>query len=185
MYTRFLLLILSLWIMSCQKNDSIVIAPKKVLMIEEYIHDDDGVIFKITNDIDSLINNRTKLIQKIDSLSFKKFHFSFSTDSVNNRSTYTWMKKDEYVCWKYKYVYDGPVPKLNPNDDRYFLTVLIDNPAANDINTKYCTYDKLIYYNQSDIVTAAYQSVFPYPVNDTVYVSISAFLKQFFPKYIK
>jgi len=196
MKTFILLFIFSICLISCQKNDDVIttlsapldeITPLDTVVkvrnyfIEEYTHDIDGVVFKITNDIDSLINNRTKLIQKIDSLSFKKFQFPFSTDSVNNRSTYTWMKKGDYVCWRYKYVYDGQIPKINPNDDRYFVSIIINNPSSSDT---YCTYDKLFYFNQVDVDKVRYQNIFPYPVNDTVYVNISSIFKEHFEKYI-
>jgi hypothetical protein len=194
MKTLILFFIFAVCLISCEKNDdtNLIYSEKndevdkpqveiRNPFIEEYVYDSGGVVFKITNDIDSLINNRTQTLQLIDSLAFKKLHYRNTIDSINNKDVYTWMKKGDYVCWRYKYIFDGPI---NSTNSRYFISTVIDNPLSTTITDKYCEYSISLYYYQIDTEKYDYKNIFPYPVNDTVYVNISSIFKQHFSRYI-
>lgn len=167
MKTKFWLILcfLSFIFASCKKEEGENKPHKDSLLIEEYIHDPTGVVFKIVNDIDSGLNYQENLIQKVDSVYLKKFHI-FIGDTNMYGPTYTWFsKKGQYVCWRYNYI-DG-IDKLIdigfPNHFRYYIP------------WKYCSFLTDVYCSEALREYPNFLRRFPKPINDTVYCKLSSF----------
>jgi len=162
------LLIILLFCVSCKKQDLNPVNKepyKNSLLIEEYIHDSTGIVFKIINDIDSAYNYQEKFNQKVDSVYLKKFHI-FIGDTNMYSTTYTWFsKKGQYVCWRYNYI-DGNSKLIDigfPNHIRYY------NPW------KYCGFVTYIFCSEPSRESYQLLQRFPKPINDTVYCKLSSF----------
>lgn len=178
MKTKFWLILcfLSFIFASCEKwNPTWSSAEKKErsnplhkdsLLIEEYIHDSTGVVFKIVNDLDFGYNYQENLIQKIDSVYLRKFHI-FIGDTNMYSPSYTWFsKKGQYVCWRYNYIGIDEKKLIDigfPNHIRYY------NPW------KYCGFLTYVYCSEALREYPENLRRFPKPINDTVYCKLSSF----------
>ncbi len=142
---------------SCDNDESINISDQvDDKLIEEYTYDPYGVIFKITNDINYAFD------LNFDSVAFAKFQYNPTLGDARvdmyNIDHFTWIPYGYYVNWQYNYT------------GQKFVTI-ITNISEEDyiINAALKTYS----CNPSEVNNEWFQSIFPYPVNDTVYVSIS------------
>ena len=124
-------------------------------LVEEYTYDPYGVVFKIKNDINNAFN------LNFDSLAFSKFqydYFNVTVDDLNKIEYFTWIPYDHYVNWRYNYT------------GKKFVTIITNiSEEGFIINSAIKTYS----CNPSEISEEWFQEVFPYPVDDTVYVNIS------------
>ena len=132
-------------------------------LVEELTYDPYGVVFKITNDV-NYINGVGEDVN-FDSLAFCKFHYYdyYETDSddLNNREYFTWIPYGHYVCWRYNYT--GEKQVIITNIDAYGRFVY--------------GFIKKYTCDPSEVDTEWFQEIFPYPVNDTVYVSINKLIE--------
>ena len=162
MKTLIKILILSIIFYSCDKNDPVeVIEYHDDKLVEELTYDPYGVVFKITNDVNYINSDN----ESPDSLAFGKFHYfdyyETDIDALNNREYFTWIPYKHYVCWRYNYTGEKQIIIANTHEDGYFIYG----------NCKKYSCDP------SEVDTAWFQEIFPYPVNDTVYVSINKLIE--------
>lgn len=141
---------------SCSKEDSPVKESNmNDKLIEEYTYDPYGVVFKIKNDIDSAFNI------DFDSLAFSKFqhnYFNVTVDDINKIEYFTWIPYDHYVNWRYNYTGEKNITIITNISNEGFI-----------INSAIKTYS----FDPSEVSKEWFQEIFPYPLNDTVYVNIS------------
>jgi hypothetical protein len=156
------------------KKEKIDIQKHENLLIEEFVYNPNGVVFKITNDVDSAAYQLIDLNGafyytfhfKIDSIALKKFLYNGPENPLTNN--YTWFtKKGQYVCWKYEYVH------ISEPYDKY-IDMVIPNRYKNLSVSKFIFYRGLTTCTYNSSLTAAFQKVFPKPLNDTVYVKLSS-----------
>jgi hypothetical protein len=152
-------------LISCQK-DKIPIT-KDSLLIEEFIYDHEGVVFKITNDIDSAYNYLEKCNISIDSIALRKFHNPAYLDYFGNG--WTWFtKKGQYVCWRDKYTSND----LGYNGFKW-MDLVFPNKIRKISQDRFCVYGISIDCNESVSSLPAFKNIFPVPYQDTVFVKLS------------
>ena len=164
MKTLFKILVLFIIFCSCDEDDSIeVIDHSNDKLIEEYTYNPYGVVFKITNDINSVYDF------EFDSLTFGKFHYDYPYDSlgtflddIHNIEHFTWIPYGHYVSWRYNYTGEKQIIIVtNINEDGAIIFGLMKKYSC----------------DPSEIDTEWFQEIFPHPVNDTVYVSINKLIE--------
>ena len=151
---KILLVVIILY--SCDKDEPIIKQNYvDVNLVENYTYDTDGVVFKITNDIKYAFN------LDFDSLALAKFHFEtlYTTkEDLFDRESYTWIPYGHHVNWRYNYTGEKQI------------TII---PKITEDTLVVCMVGDVYFRDPSEIDTDWFQKLFPYPVNDTVYVSIS------------
>ncbi len=168
MRTLFKVLLISIIVFSCDKDEPIInqnYIDKN--LVEEYTYDPYGVVFKITNDINSAFN------LDFDSLALAKFHFESlytSKEDLFNRECYTWIPYGKHVNWRYNYSGEKQITMI---------------PKITEDTLIVCMVGDVYFRDPSEIDTDWFQELFPYPVNDTVYVSIAKLVDDITPKLIK
>ena len=158
-------------ILTCRKTPDRDSIDKKYTQVEQYTFDSDGVVFKIINDIDSFKSCQYDSKHKIDSLLFGKFqHNSIpSNDSLDVYSDiryFTCLKINQYVSWRYKYI-DDSIKHIR-------VVLYLNYPQT-------CSYSTTLLFDSITASTSWFQSMFPYPVNDTIEVKVSNIFKISFP----
>jgi hypothetical protein len=161
-----LLLIITSLFISCKKDKNNLNDPlpkKENLLIEEFTYDTAGVVFKITNDIDEAWNCQENIIEKPDSVYLKKFNFVGDDDPIGPK--YTWFtKRGQYACWRYQYI-DGGIK---------YMEIGFLNKHRPYIPYKYSSFAFTIGCTIYSLESMDFQRIFPKPVNDTVFVRLSA-----------
>jgi hypothetical protein len=164
-----IILILSLFAISCKKNEEPLPVPgKDPNLIEEYTYDSTGVVFKIINDVERAWNAIPSVdsLQKADSLAFGKFDYPGTSTGnyfIYNRKYYTWFtKKGQYVCWRYKYIDDVVNYRFDRSVKYYNVYIPYHKDEVDYIGC--CTF---VYTDIAASKSELYPSMFPL-VNDTV-----------------
>ena len=164
MKTLIKILMLSIVLYSCDSDESLDIVDHiDDKLVEEYTYDPYGVIFKITNDLDHI--EGVSQNESFDSLVFCKFHYELNSETVSNDvhniEYFTWIPYGHYVYWRYNYTGDKQVIITSFNENNQFIYAFIKKYSC----------------KPDDIDTDWFQYIFPYPINDTVYVSMAKIIE--------
>jgi hypothetical protein len=164
-------LTLTLAICSCSKDEECPCVETKnhiPKMVESIIYDPNGVVFKITNDINQgynyqeIVEHGNSFWENIDTIYLKRF-YSMSNASVFD-SNYVRIGKGDYICWRYNYVYQG----------YRNIYMAFKNPRTNNLEYSHCIYGTALSYGDNNWFKAR----FPEPINDTVKVMLSSFFAE-------
>ena len=158
--TLIKILILSIIFYSCDNDESLDITDHiDDKLVEEYTYDPYGVVFKITNDINNAFN------YDFDSLAFAKFQYDpvlFTKADLFNIECFTWISFGCHVNWRYNYTGQKQITIVTKiNEDTAIVSAAL----------------KLYSCDPSEVDEEWFQEIFPYPVNDTVHVSISKLIE--------